>query len=122
MIDVKYVNLALEKLTPNGAWTIAEDFLLEDKIIWLSKNVEKPSWDIILSESKNFKVIEISTNYKKLRQAEYPPIEDYLDAVVKNDLVQVEAYIAKCKEIKLKYPKTDIDTISALNYLNNENQ
>jgi hypothetical protein len=40
-----------------------------------------------------------------LRKESYPPMEDYLDAKVKNDTVQESDYIAKCLAIKQKYPK-----------------
>ena len=34
--------------------------------------------------------------YKSKRQAEYPPITDYLDGVVKGNQAQIDAYIAAC--------------------------
>lgn len=40
-----------------------------------------------------------------LRKESYPPMEDYLDAKVKNDTAQENDYIAKCLAIKQKYPK-----------------
>jgi hypothetical protein len=43
--------------------------------------------------------------YKAKRAAEYPPMTDYLDAVVKGDTAQQQAYIAACLAVKLKYPK-----------------
>ena len=43
--------------------------------------------------------------YIAKRAAEYPPITDYLDAIVKGDTAQQEAYIAACLAVKLKYPK-----------------
>ena len=43
--------------------------------------------------------------YKSLRQAEYPPMEDYLDGIVKGDPAQVEKYIADCLAVKAAYPK-----------------
>jgi len=43
--------------------------------------------------------------YKAKRQAEYPPMTDYLDGVVKGDQAQVDAYIAACLAVKTKYPK-----------------
>lgn len=46
-----------------------------------------------------------ATKYLALREAEYPPMTDYLDAVVKGDQAQIDAYIAACKKVKLKYPK-----------------
>lgn len=43
--------------------------------------------------------------YKAKRAAEYPPITDYLDGVVKGDQVQIDKYIADCQAVKAKYPK-----------------
>jgi hypothetical protein len=40
------------------------------------------------------------------RRASYPPIEDYLDAVVKGDQAQIDAYVAACLAVKAKYPKS----------------
>lgn len=39
------------------------------------------------------------------RIAEYPPITDYLDGVVKGDQAQIDKYIADCQAVKAKYPK-----------------
>ena len=46
-----------------------------------------------------------SQSYKAKRQAEYPPMADYLDAIVKNDQQAINEYIAACKMVKEKYPK-----------------
>jgi hypothetical protein len=43
--------------------------------------------------------------YIAKRQAEYPPITDYLDGVVKGDQAQIDKYIADCLAVKEKYPK-----------------
>jgi hypothetical protein len=43
--------------------------------------------------------------YKYKRAAEYPPITDYLDGVVKGDQAQIDKYIADCQAVKAKYPK-----------------
>lgn len=43
--------------------------------------------------------------YKAQRAAEYPPIADYVDGVVKGDQAQIDAYIAACQAVKAKYPK-----------------
>jgi hypothetical protein len=43
--------------------------------------------------------------YISKRAAEYPPITDYLDGIVKNDRAQIEAYVAACVAVKAKYPK-----------------
>lgn len=43
--------------------------------------------------------------YISKRQAEYPPITDYLDGIVKGDQAQIDKYIADCQAVKAKYPK-----------------
>jgi hypothetical protein len=43
--------------------------------------------------------------YIAKRAAEYPPITDYLDGVVKGDQEQIDKYIADCLAVKAKYPK-----------------
>jgi hypothetical protein len=59
---------------------------------------QKPSWATIQDEI--FK-LGIQVN----RAAEYPPIADYLDGVVKGDQAQIDKYIADCLAVKAKYPK-----------------
>lgn len=43
--------------------------------------------------------------YEELRVAEYPPMAEYLDAIVKGDVEAEEEYKRKCLEVKAKYPK-----------------
>lgn len=45
--------------------------------------------------------------YKDQRVAEYPPMTDYLDGIVKGDQAQVQAYIDACLAVKAKYPKSE---------------
>ena len=45
-------------------------------------------------------------DYADKRRAEYPPVTDYLDAVVKGDQASIAAYIAACQAVKAKYPKS----------------
>ena len=46
-----------------------------------------------------------ATKYQRDRKNEYPPIEDYIDGIVKDDQEQIDEYIAKCLAVKAKYPK-----------------
>jgi hypothetical protein len=46
-----------------------------------------------------------SNHYAIKRAAEYPPIADYLDGIVKGDQAQINKYIADCQAVKAKYPK-----------------
>jgi hypothetical protein len=43
--------------------------------------------------------------YIAKRAAEYPPITDYIDGVIKGDQAQIDKYIADCLAVKAKYPK-----------------
>ena len=45
--------------------------------------------------------------YIAKRAAEFPPITDYLDGIVKGDQEQIDAYIAACQAVKTKYPKPE---------------
>ena len=44
-------------------------------------------------------------SYIAKRQAEYPPMTDYLDGIAKGDQAQINKYIADCQAVKAKYPK-----------------
>jgi len=43
--------------------------------------------------------------YQSQRAAEYPPMTDYIDGIVKGEQAQVQAYIHACLAVKAKYPK-----------------
>jgi len=43
--------------------------------------------------------------YKSKRAAEYPPVTDWLDGMVKGDQAQIDKYIADCLAVKAKFPK-----------------
>ena len=68
---------------------------------------EEAEWDAMeaawLQEQEELKKVE----YKSLRRAEYPPMEDYLDGIVKGDQEQIDKYIADCLAVKAKYPKPE---------------
>jgi hypothetical protein len=55
--------------------------------------------------SSNFVDAHNALPYDLKRAAEYPPITDYLDGIVKNDQSQIDKYIADCIAVKDKYPK-----------------
>lgn len=48
-----------------------------------------------------------ATEYQRQRAAEYPPMADYIDGIVKGDTAQVQAYIDACLAVKEKYPKPE---------------
>jgi len=83
-------------LYPTAKWTLNGDTY--DGLTWLSEDIVKPK------EQELLDWVDPNT-YKAKRQAEYPPIADYLDGIVKGDQAQVQAYIDACLAVKAKYPK-----------------
>lgn len=87
------------EITPvlNGAvatqtWEIVEKYSAEEKAVKLA---EKAAREAELA----------ATEYQRQRAAEYPPMADYLDGIVKGDQAQVQEYIDACLAVKAKYPK-----------------
>ena len=75
------------------------------------EKIEKEKW-VLLKADYTIEIIDLDNDYDWLlsechrkRKAEYPPMENYLDAIVKNDEQQKQDYIDKCLEVKSKYPK-----------------
>lgn len=58
-----------------------------------------------LANIAKIKADKQADEYKFNRAAEYPPITDYIDGVVKGDQAQIDKYIADCLAVKAKYPK-----------------
>ena len=46
--------------------------------------------------------------YQELRAAAYPDYRNYLDGIVKGDLVQQQTYIDACLAVKELYPKVTV--------------
>jgi hypothetical protein len=98
MIDQALVNLA-----PGARWELVGD-TYED-IIWHDTLQNIPTKDQITAEVRKIVAEYKSVEYQRLRKLEYPPITDYLDAVVKGNQEQIQAYIDACLAVKAKYPK-----------------
>jgi len=76
-----------------------------DTLLW-NDSTEKPSKQFLedkIDLIKNSQLVLV----QELRSKEYPPITDYLDGIVKSDQAQIDAYIAACQAVKLKYPKPE---------------
>lgn len=97
------VTKALLKLRPGAKWTV--DGNSYAGITWLDDSQTKPSEEEINAELALQQVEIASTEYQRQRVVEYPPIEEYIDGVVKGDQAQIQAYIDTCLMIKRKYPK-----------------
>jgi len=78
------------------------DFVIRgDEVEWRDATIPRPSDEQIAAEAARLEALR----YKRQRAAEYPPITDYIDGVVKGDQAQIDAYIQACLAVKAKYPK-----------------
>jgi hypothetical protein len=92
---------ALLILRPNSLWSI-----IDNEINWYEDNVESlPSKEEIAIEIERLQAEFDSKEYQRLRKEAYPPIEDYLDAVVKGNTTEIEKYINTCLDVKARFPK-----------------
>ena len=97
------VTEALLSLRPNSAWSMLSDDY--DKLEWKDLNQSKPTKNEINDEIKRLQDIVDKEHYRVQRENEYPDFRDYLDAIVKGDQTQLQAYIDACNAVKQKYPK-----------------
>jgi hypothetical protein len=65
----------------------------------------KGSIAITDAEAEALRPVAPELTYAQKRAAEYPPMSDYLDGIVKGDQTQIDKYIADCLAVKAKYPK-----------------
>ena len=82
----------------------------ENNIYWLDSEEEEsflPDECTKISDEKAKQIIDPKNalTYQQKRAMEYPPITDYLDAIVKDDKEAIQTYIEACQAVKLKYPK-----------------
>lgn len=66
----------------------------EDKSAFL-ENLDDMARDSLLTHNQHY--------YYRVK--EYPPIEDFLDAYIKDDAAGLADYKQKCLDVKIKYPK-----------------
>lgn len=96
---------ALHSLRPQSEWSIQnKDY---STLEWLDNTQSKPSEAELATEVSRLEAEWNATEYQRLRAAEYPPMSDYLDGVVKGDQAQIDKYIADCQAVKAKYPKPE---------------
>jgi hypothetical protein len=92
MINLNNFTQTVCKMYPNIAYMVDD--------IAYDADSNEVAYDLALVQA------EINANaYKAKRAAEYPPMTDYLDGIVKGDNAQVQAYIDACNAVKNKYPK-----------------
>jgi hypothetical protein len=91
---------AINSLAPTA------EFAVRDGVIeWINPTTAPVTDSEIDAEVSRLQAAYDSTTYQRLRAKEYPPMSDYLDAIVKGDTQQQADYIAACLAVKAKYPK-----------------
>lgn len=85
------------------------------ELVWLTDILPEPTPDELQTAITRELADRQAQAYIARRAAEYPPMQDYIDAQVKKassdpavreaGLAQEAAYIATCAAIKTKYPK-----------------
>lgn len=102
----EFIAMAITSLRPGvGNWSLEGETY--EGLNWFDQDISAPLEEELFAEVKRLEQEYIQTEYQRLRAKEYPPITDYLDAVVKGDLEQQQAYIDACLAVKEKYPKPD---------------
>jgi hypothetical protein len=76
-----------------------------EELEWLDTVQTQPTEAEIQAEITRLQADYDAKDYQRKRATEYPPMTDYLDAVVKGDQAQIAKYIADCNAVKAKYPK-----------------
>ena len=77
----------------------SQDHLINPSYVEITKTVVDETLKNKLDEEFN------KLTYAEKRAQEYPDFKEYLDGVVKGDLVQQQNYIDACLAVKTKYPK-----------------
>lgn len=87
----------------------AEVIVRGDDVEWLNPSVAPITDAQINAEVARLQAEYDAKQYQRNRANEYPPMADYLDAIVKGDQTQINKYISDCLAVKAKYPKPTVE-------------
>lgn len=96
---------AIRSLRPESAWSMRNNDYAT--LEWHCPQHSKPTLQELETEVTRLQYEWDKQEYQRKRAAEYPPMVDYLDGIVKGDTAQIEAYINACIAVKQKYPKPE---------------
>ncbi len=102
---MKTLIAAIQNIRKDALWTLRGNSYSD--LEWLDTTQTQPTEAEVLAEVARLEAEWNATEYQRLRAAEYPPITDYIDGVVKGDQAQVDKYVADCLAVKAKYPKPE---------------
>ena len=114
-----FIGQAIHKLDPNVVFAIygkvnnENDYLEKVKFISgeddigssVFSDTQTFTWSQVKTKADELKAEYDGLKYQRDREIEYPPMADYLDAIVKGDETQKQKYINDCLAVKEKYPK-----------------
>jgi hypothetical protein len=96
------IGKALAKIAGGKNWILHGGTY--EGLVWNDES-SMPTKEEVETEAARLQAEYDATEYQRKRAAEYPPMSDYLDGVVKGDQAQIDAYVAACLAVKAKYPK-----------------
>ena len=99
------IDQALVNLRPGSFWELVGDAY--ENIIWHDEEQPKPSKDEVLAEVDRIISEYRSTEYQRLRAAEYPPLADQLDMQYHDALNGTTTWKNAIDAVKAKYPKPE---------------
>ena len=97
-----FYDSGIHKVIPNDAVQITKDRYNELMVL--------QSQGLPITSDENGNPINgpqtfVEETYADLRRKAYPPIENYIDGIVKGDTEQIQQYINECLAVKERYPK-----------------
>ena len=99
---------ALTNLAGQYPCKVVGDDAYENIVEWYVEN--PPTEAEVNAEWQRLKDEWTYNAYKRERSIDYPPLADFADAYYwaqKGDTTKMDAYIAKCEEVKTNWPKPE---------------
>lgn len=94
---------AIQSLRPDSQWVLRGDTLE-----WNDTEQTQPTEAEIATEVTRLQAEYDAQEYARSRVTEYPSLAEFADAYYwaqKGDNTLMDAYVAKCDDVKTKYPK-----------------
>lgn len=101
------ISRAITSLYPTAQFAIEnEDY---NRIRWIANQPDPlPTQEELEAEADRLSTLDAANAYQRQRRVEYPPLTDLADALyhqANGDNTKMEAYLAACEAVKIKYPK-----------------
>lgn len=104
---------ALHALVPDAIWSVEYDQDGSYKIIWLDTLKNQPSQKDVEAKQKELQDLWDTKDYARKRKPEYPPVEDFADALYwsnRGDDSKLKTYLDRIDLVKRRHPKPESTT------------